>query len=68
VSKEKPGVPSADSAASEALLVRAARAKLIEPTSYRFVDLFTFICGKSTFSVKSCRASRTIWRLSVPPP
>ncbi len=46
MSKEKSGVPSADPAASEALLVRAARAKLIEETSYRLIDLFTIVLGK----------------------
>jgi hypothetical protein len=46
VSKEQCGIPSADSAASEALLVRAARAKLIEETSYRLTDLFSVISGQ----------------------
>jgi hypothetical protein len=46
VSKEKSGVPSADPAASEALLARATRAKLIEETNYRLIDLFTIVLGK----------------------
>jgi len=44
--KEESDTSSLDPAASEALLARVARARLIEQTSYRFVDLFTFICGK----------------------
>ena len=43
---KRSGVPSASPAASETLLVRSAPAKLIEETSYRLIDMFTFICGK----------------------
>jgi hypothetical protein len=46
VSKETSDAPSVDPVAADVLLVRAARAKLIEETGYRLIDLFTVVLGK----------------------